>query len=316
MVTSLQQVARTLNGIVNGKQVLVPGPAHSPADRSLSVWIDPGSPDGFRVHSFAGDDWRMCRDHVRERLRLVNQHSCRDAAERNGTALQVANGHCVIKNRQSDDDRDRVERALALWRESVPIAGTIAELYLHHRGLFVTTEVQVADALQFHPACPFRLEDGATVRLPTLLGQVRDIITDEPKAIHRTALKADGSGKADLPGLGIAKKMLGAAKGAALKLTMDAEVTDGLGIAEGIESALTVICAGWQPVWACGSAGAIERFPILPGIESLTIFADADRAGMAAAATCQARWVNAGLACRILAPPEDGTDWNDVVRAA
>jgi hypothetical protein len=148
-----------------------------------------------------------------------------------------------------------------------------------------------------------------------MLGLMRDLITDEPKAIHRTALRVDGTCKADLPRLGNAKKMLGPVKGAALKLTGDADVIDGLGIAEGIESALTVICADWRPVWACGSAGPIERFPILPGIQSLTIFADADRAGMAAAAACQARWVNAGLECRILAPPQAGADWNDMVRA-
>lgn len=314
---NLQEVARALAGVVNGRRILAPGPNHSANDRSLSVWIYPGSPDGFRVHSFAGDDWRVCRDHVLERLRFVNQHSCRNGREGSlhGAAPQVANVHCVIKNRQSDDDRDRIRQALSLWQEGLPIVDTIAELYLRHRGLFIAPEVQVA-ALRFHPACPFRLEDGAAARLPTLLGLMRDIITDEPKAIHRTALRADGSGKADLPGLGNAKKMLGPAKGAALKLTGDAEVIDGLGIAEGIESALTVICAGWRPVWACGPAGAVGSFPVLSGIESLTIFADADRAGMAAAGTCQARWINAGLECRILAPPEAGTDWNDVGRAA
>src|SRR5262245_2612321 len=154
------------------------------------------------------------------------------------------------------------------------------------------------------------------VRLPAMLGLMRDIITDEPKAIHRTALRADGAGKADLPGLGNARRMLGPTKGAALKLTGHAEVADGLGIAEGIETALTIICAGWQPVWACGSAGAIQSFPILSGIESLTIFADGDRAGIAAAQVCQVRWHNAGLECRILAPPDEGADWNDIVRAA
>jgi hypothetical protein len=30
--------------------------------------------------------------------------------------------------------------------------------------LFITPEVQVADALRFHPACPFCLENGATAR--------------------------------------------------------------------------------------------------------------------------------------------------------
>jgi putative DNA primase/helicase len=214
------------------------------------------------------------------------------------------------------DERKRIEQAQALWQEGLPVAGTIADAYLRHRGLFTSTEVEAADVLRFHPACPFRLEDGVIVRLPTMLGLMRDITTDEPRAVHRTALRDDGAGKADHPGLGNAKKMLGPMKGAVLKLTGDADVTDGLGIGEGVESALTAICAGWRPVWACGSAGAIERFPVLPGIESLTIFADADRAGMAAAAACQTRWANAGLECRILAPPEAGADWNDVVRAA
>jgi hypothetical protein len=308
---NLRFIAYHLHGHVSGDQILAPGPHHSPRDRSLSVRIDPGSPDGFWVHSFAGDDWRVCRDHVRERLGLP---------QRGGRTKNRAWAPDPASIQQSvapgKDERDRIERALALWREAVPIIGTVAEQYLSNRSLFISPKVQVAGALRFHPACPFRLEDGATARLSTMLGLMRDIITDEPKAIHRTALKAEGSGKADLPGLGNAKKMLGSAKGTALKLTADADVTDGLAIAEGIESAMTVICAGWRPVWACGSAGAIERFPILPGIESLTIFADADRAGMAAAAACQARWVKAGIECRILAPPEAGADWNDMVGAA
>jgi putative DNA primase/helicase len=245
---------------------------------------------------------------VLERLKLANPHSCRDAAERNIRAAATI--------RHPNDDRDRIERAQALWREGVPVVGTIAERYLRHRGLFISTEVQATGVLRFHPACPYRLEDGSMVRLPAMLGLMRDIITNEPRAIHRTALTVDGTGKADLPGLGNAKRMLGPAKGAVVKLTAHIDVTDGLGIAEGIESALTVICAGWRPVWACGSAGTIERFPILQGIESLTIFADADQAGMAAAGACQAGWLNAGRECRILAPPEAGADWNDVVRAA
>jgi len=311
VVIGLYTIARALAGVVNGRQVLAPGPNHSPNDRSLSVWIDPGSPDGFRVHSFASDDWRDCRDHVRERLGLpARRRRNRNQAwtPEAGSAQQlVAPGH---------DERKRIEQAQALWREGVPIIGNVAEQYLRHRGLFITAEVVDADALRFHPACPFHLEDGAAAQLPTMLGLMRDIITDEPKAIHRTALRIDGSGKVDLPGLRNASRMLGPVKGTALKLTRDTDVTDGLGIAEGIETALTIICAGWQPVWACGSAGAIEKFSVLPGIESLTIFADADQVGLTAAAACQARWVDAGLECRILVPPEAGADWNDVGRAA
>jgi len=67
--------------------------------------------------------------------------------------------------------------------------------------------------------------------------------------------------------------------------------------------------------WAWHEVATIERlFPVLPGIECLTIFADADRAGMAAAARCQGEWNAAGLECRILAAPDAGSDWNDIVR--
>jgi RecA-family ATPase len=70
MLTSLQTLAKALAGEVNGSQVLAPGPGHSAIDRSLSVKLDSEAPDGFVVHSFAGDDPLVCRDHVREKAGL------------------------------------------------------------------------------------------------------------------------------------------------------------------------------------------------------------------------------------------------------
>jgi putative DNA primase/helicase len=68
---TLQQIAHALGGDVSGTQVLAPGPGHSPKDRSLSIKVDAGAPDGFLVHSFApGDDPIACKDYVRERLGL------------------------------------------------------------------------------------------------------------------------------------------------------------------------------------------------------------------------------------------------------
>ena len=56
MLTDLQTLAKALGGEVNRSQVLAPGPGHSAIDRSLSVKLDSNAPDGFLVHSFAGDD--------------------------------------------------------------------------------------------------------------------------------------------------------------------------------------------------------------------------------------------------------------------
>jgi hypothetical protein len=71
MKFDLCAVAYALGGQVAWKNtVLVPGPGHSARDRSLAVRLDLAAPDGFLVFSHAGDGWRECRDHVRERLGL------------------------------------------------------------------------------------------------------------------------------------------------------------------------------------------------------------------------------------------------------
>lgn len=298
MIT-LHTIAKALGGIVGTGQVLAPGPGHSKFDRSLAVFLDPNAPDLFRVHSHAGDDWRVCRDYVKARLGISDEPR-REAKPK----------------AREPEDSDRVDRALHLWREAEKASGTPAEAYLVSRGLSLAPGLNSGDVLRFHPGCPFRLEDGTTARLLAMMALFRDIITDEPCGLHRTALKPDGSGKADIPGLGNPKKMLGIAKGAAIKLSADEEITHGLGLAEGIETAMTALCAGWRPVWACGSAGAIGAFPVLAGVEELTIFGDADPTGLAAAKVCRTRWRQAGRLCTIFLPPQDGEDWNDTVRAA
>ena len=93
--------------------------------------------------------------------------------------------------------------------------------------------------------------------------------------------------------------MLG--KAGVIRLSPDDQVAWGLGITEGIEDALAVLLSGWSPVWAATSAGSISRFPILAGIESLTLFADADAPGIAAAEACAERWLAEGRDVNIAA---------------
>ncbi len=142
-----------------------------------------------------------------------------------------------------------LELARRIWREGVPPAGTLVEAYLRHRGLTLPEDAP----LRFHPACPRGAE-----RLPTMLSLMTDPLIGEASGVHRTFLRADGAGKAP----GQAKMMAGNA--GVVRLVPDTEVTLGLGIAEGIETALQVMQGfGWLPVWAATSAGSIARFPIL-----------------------------------------------------
>jgi hypothetical protein len=129
--------------------------------------------------------------------------------------------------------------------------------------------------------------------------------------VHRTFLGPDGRGKADVEPN---KMMLGRAKGAVLKLTPDEDVTTGLALTEGIEDALAVLNSGFAPVWACLSAGTMATFPVLGGIEALTVFADNDSAGAQAAEACIARWRAAGREACVVAPPGHLKDFGDVAK--
>lgn len=196
-----------------------------------------------------------------------------------------------------EPERDTLALARRIWAEAVLARGTPAETYLHSRGLSPPARAP----LRFHPACPRGGE-----RLPAMLALMTDAMTAAPCGIHRTFLRPDGRGKTED---GTTKMMAGRA--GVIRLVPDDEVTLGLGLAEGIETALAVMQhAGWSPVWACGSAGGISRFPALAGIETLTVYADRDDAGagLTAAEACAARWVAAGREAAIELPP-DGTDW-------
>jgi hypothetical protein len=202
---------------------------------------------------------------------------------------------------------DNSKRALGLWWRSVPIAGTRAETYLRSRGL--QYDDPDGEVLRFHPHCPF----GGQMH-PCMVGLFRTIEGNRPVAIHRTALTPEGR-KID-------RMTLGPIGGAAIKLTADAGVTMGLHVGEGIETTLAGMMPprNFRPAWALGSAGGIAKFPVLAGIEALTVLVDHDKpdrngrqAGHAAAQECGERWKAAGQDVYYVVPDRLGDDMADVV---
>lgn len=200
--------------------------------------------------------------------------------------------------------RRRIGFMRHIWSKSYDPRGTLAERYLNSRDLDLDEELTLR-VLRFHPTCWW----GKGEKLPCLVAAFEPITSSErdealPQAILRIALSSDGTK--------VGKKMLGAVTGAAIKL--DADVTTGLHLAEGLETALAARSRQhWRPMWCTGAAGFTARFPVLAGIECLTIAADHDHAGLGAAQACAERWQAAGCEAFIRWPKGLGHDYADEV---
>jgi phage/plasmid primase-like uncharacterized protein len=209
-------------------------------------------------------------------------------------------------NRDEASDRHNQRIAAEIWREIIPLAGTLGILHLEARGISPLPEGVDGSALGFHPKC----HDGPE-RRPAIIELLRDVRTDEPRAIRRTFLTPDGVkiGKA---------KTLGPKIGTACKLTPNCEVTAGLVIGEGLETVLAGMLFELRPAWALGDAGELGAFPLLSGIECLTILVDNDYSGTGQRRSmqCSARWTDAGREVTRVTPFAVGADINDLIRGA
>lgn len=192
-------------------------------------------------------------------------------------------------------------KADAIWRRTQELAGTLGERYLHSRGCIVPprdSHLRYLPQSDKHP--------------PSLCACVSDVLTGAPISLHFTRLAIDGRGKA---GTDRDKQLLAGhrKKGGCIRLWPDEAVTHGLALAEGIESALAAAHA-FTPTWAAIDAGNLEAFPVLAGIESLTIFADNDERGIDAARECARRWTQADREVRVRVPKNQGEDAADVAK--
>ena len=181
-----------------------------------------------------------------------------------------------------------------------PLVGTIGEIYLRHRGV---GDPRSPDLLYHDDLPDFDGRRG----WPGLVGIVRDGAGNPIGGIHRTFLLDDGSGKAP-PG----KKMLGAVDGGSVRLA-PMPANGHLGIAEGIETALSAWAIFGIPTWAALSAGGMRNWQWPEGLRRVTIFADAGEAGRQAAATLAERLTAADIPPTIISPLH-GDDFNDDLR--
>ena len=200
----------------------------------------------------------------------------------------------------SSKPRDTTAAARRVWKATRPLPGTIAERYLHARGV---GHVAVAPALRFAPALPHPQAPG---RFPCLVAGVQDAHGGF-LGVQRTYLDSTGAGKADVEP---ARASLGSLSGGAVRL---AEPEHGrLLLGEGIESTAAATALFDLPGWAALGTSGLRAIVLPEHVRDVVIAADRDPngAGLGAAADLDERLEAEGRRVEIRAPcTGDFADW-------
>jgi phage/plasmid primase-like uncharacterized protein len=192
--------------------------------------------------------------------------------------------------------------AEVVWKEAVNSSGTLAEIYLKSRAI----TLPIPPSLRFSPNL---WHTEARKELPAMVGKVTKWPGEDVAAIHRTYLKVDGSGKAEVM---TSKKSLGPVRGGTVRLSKPGLT---LALSEGIETGLSVRQETGLPVWVALSSSNLANtiLPDLPLAQKIVICADPDAAGQKAAYFAAEKWTLEGRVVRIATPP-DNRDFNDLLR--
>ena len=191
--------------------------------------------------------------------------------------------------------RDLTAAARNLWRESVPIEGTLAERYLIARGI-----PGPHPKLRFHPRTPLGADKDVRW-LPAMLAPVENSLG--LVAVQRTFLDEDDVVRRPFPN---PKRLLGLPADGAVRL---APATADLGLAEGVEDAGSA--AAWfdVPVWAVLGAQRYASVAIPQTVRRVIVYADQDEAATIGLEKALAHLEANGRQVVMRLPPSHN-DWN------
>jgi putative DNA primase/helicase len=194
------------------------------------------------------------------------------------------------------------QRALDLWDSARPPIGTPIEHYLQRRSISM-----LPPALRFHPRTPLGRGKQAVFR-PAMIAALHE--RSRFVALQRTFLDPYEPQRAR--DLANPRRMLGRPGQGAVML---APANDTLGLAEGIETAMSAILLLEIPVWATLGNERLPHIAIPETITRLILLPDNDRGGRIGVARAFNAYAAPGRTIETLWPPAGFNDWNDVLRA-
>jgi hypothetical protein len=252
-------------------------PCHDDHSPSLSL-SDGDEPGRILVHCFAGCDRRDILAALRDHGLL---EEC--AHQQEPRSRRIEPPPPVI----TPDPQ-----ALAIWGTASPGERTIVQRYLRARGITIT------------PPPSLRCAGGAD---PAMVAAVQ---APDRRTIAVQVTRLDPSGERKAQVL-IPRRTYGALGNGAVRLAAAGDV---LGLAEGVESALSAMQLSGVPTWACLGAGRMHRVAVPDSVRELHVFMDNDGPGRDAGE----RAAHAHLHHRrvvLRRSPDHLNDWNDFLRA-
>lgn len=286
---SLSELVAIVGGdLVAPDRALVPGPGHSPGDRSVSLYVDRN--DRLVVTSFGRSQWREVLDDLRARNLI-------DANNRLCTAQSGAGPMARVRS-----DSERIAAAIRLWDRGGPVAGTLSERYVRNRA--IRRSLPGRDALRHLAATPLYAYADEGPCFPALLAAIRDV-TGAVTAVEITYLNGRGARR---EGVRTPRKIVGVFRpGGAVRL--DPSGAD-MAVAEGVFTALSVSERFGRPTWAALSIYRLESWRPPEGVRSLLVAADNGRCGARAARRLIASLAKTPIEVRLEFPSPGFDDFN------
>lgn len=271
-----------------------------------------GGKDRFRFDDKGGNGSYICGqcgagDGLKLAMGITGEDFLQVAQRVDAMVGNIRPDATLPKREMSEDERRAT--LMRVWQETVPLTpDTLAHRYLESRGV---AEAIYPRALRYGAS----LRDGDGAVRPALVAMVG--VYGSPKfcSMHRTFLRPDGRSKAEMDQ---PRKLMPGNLPECACVVLSQFNGGPLGIAEGIETAMSASILFEMPVWSAINTSLMAKWRPPETCTELVVFGDNDPAfGGAAAAYALAHRVaierHIPVAVRI--PDALGWDWNDVLLA-
>lgn len=267
-----------------------------------------GGTDRFRWDNADGRGSYICGQcGAGDGMKLATEYTGKPFAE---VAAQIDGILGNIKpdapGRPAMTDGDIRAAIVGVWKSTVEVQpGDLVHKYLATRHL---DELIYPKALRFAPS----LRDGEGGVRPCMVAMVGRYGEAKFDTMHRTFLRPDGMGKAEMENP--RKAMPGTLADGACVMLSEWTESGPIGIAEGIETALAASAMFNIPVWSALNASMLARWIAPKGCDEVVIFGDNDPlfGGQAAAWQLAHKLAVKKHQVSVQIPDRPGDDWADV----